>query len=201
MSQPTDTPQPDAAPQAQPPPPPAAPSPPIPLTTAIAAYERKHPLDWRTDLHTPWPHLCLGAAVAGLDFTGNMVDVVTRAEYDVMIAGGLAKLAEARATAKIAEKHVVILPHSSLLHAVVVKRPLGAALRSYVTAMASDVMTDQQKGDMQADHFAQHCLWPADGSPERQDLMDLMPGAFYYDYPQGMQRLVGFSGGEIKKRA
>lgn len=181
-----------------------APPPPPPVRDAVsraAAMERKHPMDWAKDADTPWPHLCLAAAVGGWDFTGNMIGVMTRADYDAAIALAVQKFADVRAGAGVAPKHVLILPHSTLLHAVIVKRPLGLALRTFVEAMGSDVLSAQQRGDMQADHFAQHCLWPAEGTAERQDLMDMMPGAFFFDYPNGMQRIVGFSGGEVKKRA
>lgn len=175
---------------------PTAPTPP-----AAPPAERKHPQDWAAELDTPWPHLCLAAAVGGWDFTGNMIGKMSRAAYDDAIEAGLAKLRDAYRTAGVAEKHVLILPHDSLLHAVIVKRPLGAELRSFVTMMASDTMTEAQKGDQQAHYFASHCLWPVEGSPERQDLMECMPGAFFFDYPRGMQRIVGFTGGEVKKRA
>lgn len=167
-----------------------------------AAIDRKHPLDWHKTKADSYPTLCLAAALHGWDYTGNDLRPMPEAEYDAAIRAAVDKLVEVRRELKARrEKDVVILPHSSLLHAVIFRRPTGMELRGFIMQIQSDAIPDAQKLEISADFCAQHIAFPAEGTAERQDLMDDLPGAFFFDYPNQMRDLVGLTGGEVKKRA
>lgn len=182
----------------------------------------KHPLDWKAEKKTGHPIFCLAMANAWhrrmaapgflpdggsdeaydgvvVDPLGNETMPMTEAQYDAMISDGQALLRNVRDTAAkapipVQPKNVRILVHPDDHHAVIVQDPgMGAIGMLRAIKEAPDAQAAQ------AYEFAQRMLWPADGSPERADLMGCFAFAFHFVYPNAYLELAGWKGAELKK--
>lgn len=185
----------------------------------------KHPLDWKAEKKTGHPTYCLAVALAWhtrlaspgylpdsdmpydgvvVDPLGNETLPMTEAQYDAMIAAAQQKLRDVREAASklqppVQAQHVRILVHSDAHHAVIVRLPVGLDSQALLRSIR-DAEGEARKTIM-AYETAQRTLWPADGSPERSDLMTAFGYAFELVYPEEYLKLVGWRGTDVKKLA
>lgn len=192
--------------------------------TTEAAPPRKHPLDWKKEKKTPEPAYRLACAVAwharlrlddAATYDGVVVDPLgdetspcTVEQYDGMISAAQKLFADTKAqgpTLKppVQPKHVRILMHPDAHHAVIVKLPVGGDANAIIVEQRNAAETGIPGAvlDAKTNSFSNRMLWPADGSPEKQDLMDFYNMAFRFVYPEEYLKLAGATGVEIKKLA
>jgi len=176
----------------------------------------KHPIDWKAEKKTSHPLYCLAIAVAWharrcddaytgpvVDPLGNETAAMSEQDYDAMVKAAADTLAAAKERAAklnppVAGKHVVILPHDSAHHAVIVKLPFGGDAMTVVNEQRN--APDGQEDATRVYTFSSRMLWPIDGSQERLDLMDGFGLAFHMIYPVEYLKLAGWRGAEVKKK-
>lgn len=185
--------------------------------------KRLHPLDWKKEKKTGHPTYCLGIALSWhrrmvetggdtmasyegvvVDPLGNETSTLTEEQYDDMIASAQKLFADVRTAAAsrpqpIAAKFVRILVHPNAHHAVIVRMPGGLDATAYVAEQRNAV--EGQELVVKTMSFSTRMLWPADGTAEKQDLMDLFPLAFSPVYPDEFMKLAGWRGTDVKKLA
>ena len=179
----------------------------------------KHPLDWAKQKKTPEPMLKLGCAIAwhcrialdnaaqplpeGLQIVdphGIETEDMTEVQYDDMIAAASSKLREIKTAQQAGAKFVRVLPHPDGLHAVVIKLPGGMDARKYIAELRDAPDEPNMRLDANVASFDARLLWPAPGTVEYSDLVDMFALGHRMVYPSELQKLAGFTGIDVKKK-
>lgn len=158
----------------------------------------KHPLAWASLAKTRQKNLCFAAAYYGWDHRAQDLEEVTRAEYDQQLAASDGVLKDILTANPSAD----VLVAGGSLHAVIVKPPTGAELRSLFNQM--NQLAQAKKEDLaveQLQHFfATRIIWPTQGSVQMARLLDRLPGLFYNKYPAEYRVLIGLDDAGVRKK-
>jgi len=181
---------------------------------------KRTPHEWQDKLGTPLPLFRLAVARAwhaaliegdGVLGEGCVADPhgaaqrpLAEAEYVAFVDGARDLLATLRAAgtggASYSARQVQILMHPGLDHAVVVKLPSAAEAKAMFRDNANTDQGPQTEALLEY-QLSSRMLWPAEGTREKQDLMDMLPLAFSQAYPEELYNALGWKGAKVKKKA
>lgn len=184
------------------------------MTPTTLTPEKKTASTWREDLGVSSPlhklavsmswHTALAADCDPVvDPSGDYDAAMPQADYVAMVDAAKSLLQRERdaAGAKAASPNAVqILTHQGLDYAVVMLRPSrGQAMAMFSAQKAAK--PGQETDDMLTSQLLDVIVWPADGTRERQDLLDRMPMAVGQALPQALYDSLGWLGARVKRRA